>query len=121
MTTSLISVALGGALGASLRFLLGVALVRDGFPVAVLAANVLGCFVMGLVVVTLGRSGLDHWQPLLMTGLLGGFTTFSAFSLETLTLMERGDLAQAAIYVVLSVGGSLLAVVVGVSIARGVL
>ena len=116
--TSLLSVALGGALGASLRFLLGSALLREGFPVAILTCNVVGTFLMGLAAVLLGRHGLPHWQPFLLTGVLGGFTTFSAFSLETLTLVERGALGQALLYVAASVGLSLLALATGLWIAR---
>jgi CrcB protein len=111
-------VALGGALGASLRFLLGHALARDGFPVAILTCNVLGSFLMGLAAVLLARHGLPHWQPFLLSGLLGGFTTFSAFSLETMTMIERGATGQAALYVSASVGLSLLALTGGLALAR---
>ncbi|MGB3406256.1 MAG: fluoride efflux transporter CrcB [Jannaschia sp.] len=117
MTFPLVQVALGGALGASLRFLLGSALMRDGFPVAILAANVLGSFLMGLAVVWLGRNA-PEWQPFVMVGLLGGFTTFSAFSLETVTLLERGQVGQAAAYVGLSVGLSVAALALAVMMAR---
>jgi CrcB protein len=58
--------------------------------------------------------------PLLMTGMLGGFTTFSAFSLDALTIFERGQVGQAALYVIASVVLSLLAIVLGVMVARGV-
>ncbi|MGB3556742.1 MAG: CrcB family protein [Jannaschia sp.] len=120
MMQILLSVALGGALGATLRFGLGLALLRDGFPVAILVVNVLGSFAMGLAAILLFRHGLTQWQPFLMTGLLGGFTTFSAFSLETLTLAERGAWGQAGTYVALSVGLSLGAVAFGVWIGRAV-
>jgi CrcB protein len=116
--TPLFSVALGGALGAALRFLLGSVLARDGFPVAILTCNVLGSFAMGLAVVALGRHGLPQWQPFLVTGVLGGFTTFSAFSLETLTLIERGEIGQAVLYVAASVMMSLLALTAGLWLAR---
>ncbi|TFL19767.1 fluoride efflux transporter CrcB [Jannaschia formosa] len=114
----MISVALGGALGASLRHLIASALARDGFPVAILACNVLGSFAMGLLAVALVRHGLPQWQPFLLTGVLGGFTTFSAFSLETLTLVERGALAQAGLYVAASVGLSVMALAVGLWLGR---
>ena len=64
--------------------------------------------------------GLGHLSPFVMTGLLGGFTTFSAFSLETVTLFERGQVGAAALYVALSVGLSLAGLALGVWIARGV-
>ncbi|WP_179380645.1 fluoride efflux transporter CrcB [Jannaschia marina] len=118
MISSLISVALGGALGASLRFLVGTALLREGFPVAILTVNVLGSFLMGLAVVLTLRADLPHWQPFLLTGVLGGFTTFSAFSLETLDLIQRNEPVQAILYVSLSVGLSLLAIAAGLALAR---
>jgi CrcB protein len=70
--------------------------------------------------VVLAKKGGNVWAPFLMTGVLGGFTTFSAFSLDTLALFERGQVASAAGYVALSVGLSLAALVLGVYAARGV-
>lgn len=119
MTYPILSVAAGGALGAVLRFLCGAALARDGFPVAVLAVNVAGSFAMGLLAVAVLRAGLAGWQPFLMTGLLGGFTTFSAFSLETAALIERGQFGSAGLYVVLSVGLSVGGLMLGLVLARG--
>ncbi|MEM7488088.1 MAG: fluoride efflux transporter CrcB [Pseudomonadota bacterium] len=119
MMPPLLSVALGGAIGASARYLIGAQLARPGFPVAVLSANVVGSFLMGLLVVWLGTRGLKGWEPFLLTGVLGGFTTFSAFSLETVTLVERGQAAQAVGYVLASVGLSIGALALGVWIARG--
>ncbi|MCG6884077.1 MAG: fluoride efflux transporter CrcB [Silicimonas sp.] len=121
----LISVALGGALGASLRYLFGVGVFRllgpTSFPVAILAVNILGSFLMGVFVVLAAQRGLTHVSPFVMTGLLGGFTTFSAFSLEAMTLYERGDIGQAALYVALSVVLSILGLAVGMVVARSVL
>ncbi|MFZ5962629.1 fluoride efflux transporter CrcB [Thalassococcus sp. BH17M4-6] len=116
-------VALGGAIGASLRFLLGHAVLRivgPGFPVAIMGANILGSFLMGVFVVVAAQRGLGHLSPFVMTGLLGGFTTFSAFSLETVTLIERGQTGQALLYVAVSVIGSILALMAGLWLARGV-
>lgn len=122
MFGSLISVALGGALGASLRYLFGVGLFRivgpTSFPIAIVAVNIIGSFLMGVFVVVAAQRGLTHLSPLVMTGLLGGFTTFSAFSLEAVTLYERGDLAQAALYVGLSVVLSILGLMAGLAVAR---
>ncbi len=85
MMTSLTFVALGGALGASLRHLWATGVYRllggpGQFPVAILGANVLGSFLMGAFVVWAAQRGMTHLGPFVMTGLLGGFTTFSAFS-----------------------------------------
>lgn len=116
-------VGLGGALGAMARFLVGLAVLRlgaTGFPVAVLGVNVVGSFVMGLVVVWLGRTGQNAYAPFVMTGILGGFTTFSAFSLEAVTLYERGLVGQAAAYVGLSVTLSIVALGIGLWLGRGI-
>jgi CrcB protein len=124
MLGTLLSVAAGGALGASLRFLTGVGFLRligpTSFPVAIITVNVLGSFLMGVFVVLAAHRGLTHLSPFVMTGLLGGFTTFSAFSLETVTLYERGDVGQAALYVLASVVLSILGLVAGLAVARGI-
>ncbi len=122
MLTTLSQVALGGAIGASLRYLVGLGasrVVGHGFPWGTLAVNVAGSFAMGALVVWLAQKDSTRLAPLLATGVLGGFTTFSAFSLDALTLYERGQAAVAAAYVVASVALSLLAVVAGVAFARG--
>ncbi|MGB7318845.1 MAG: fluoride efflux transporter CrcB [Planktotalea sp.] len=116
-------VALGGALGSSLRYLMGLALLKAvpmSFPIGVLPVNVIGSFVMGLFVVFAHHKGFGAANLFVMTGLLGGFTTFSAFSLEAVTLMERGHLGQAALYVGLSVVLSILGLMAGLAIARGI-
>jgi len=118
-------VALGGAIGASLRYLTGIGLVRlfghQEFPIAIITVNVIGSFLMGAFVVAAAHRGLTHYSPFVMTGLLGGFTTFSAFSLETVNLIERGALGQASLYVALSVGVSVGALMLGLLAARGLL
>ncbi|MEM9395298.1 MAG: fluoride efflux transporter CrcB [Pseudomonadota bacterium] len=125
MMPALLQVALGGAVGASCRWLLGLAIVRHfGFtplPLAVMTANVLGSFLMGLFVVLAAQRGLTHLSPLVVTGLLGGFTTFSAFSLETVNLIERGQIGLAGWYVLLSVVLSVGGLMVGLWVARGLL
>jgi CrcB protein len=118
MIPPVLSVALGGALGATARYLVGAQLARPGFPVAVLCVNVAGSFLMGALVVWLRRQGLTGWEPFLLTGILGGFTTFSAFSLETVTLIERGAVMQAAVYVVASVVLSVAALALAVALVR---
>ena len=123
MFVTLAQVALGGAIGASARYLTGVAAIRligPGFPWATLIVNVLGSFAMGVLVVVLAHKSGTRMAPFLMTGLLGGFTTFSAFSLDALTLFERGQVWTAAIYVLCSVLLSLGAIFAAIIIARGV-
>lgn len=123
MFYTFLQVGIGGAIGAILRFGIGLAVIRfagSSFPLGVLSVNVIGSFLMGLCVVYLGTRGLTHLTPLLMTGVLGGFTTFSAFSLEAFTLFERGAIGQAALYVGASVVLSIAALVAGVMMARGV-
>ena len=126
MLSTTFQVALGGAIGAAARYLSGVGLARlfgpggspGGFPVGVLAVNVIGSGLMGLFVVVLARHGAAGLGPFLMTGILGGFTTFSAFSLEAVTLWERGAAGQAALYVGASVALSIGALVLGMALAR---
>ena len=115
MSQTLPLIALGGAIGSVLRYLLVGAI---GAPWGVAAVNVLGSFAIGVLFVLLDtRTG---WQLFLMTGLLGGFTTFSAFSLDTLKLVEQGQSLQAGLYVLLSVALSLIAVALGVALSRGI-
>ncbi|MEM1079154.1 MAG: fluoride efflux transporter CrcB [Pseudomonadota bacterium] len=125
MIPTLAQVALGGAVGASCRWLLGVWILRmtgpTAIPVAVMTANIVGSFIMGVFVVLAAHRGLTHLSPLVMTGLLGGFTTFSAFSLETVTLIERGQMGHAAFYVTASVCLSVGGLFAGLSLARAVL
>jgi CrcB protein len=73
---------------------------------------------MGALVVVLGQLSANRFAPLLMTGVLGGFTTFSAFSLDAVTLWERGETVPAAGYVMASVALSLAALVAGLTVAR---
>lgn len=122
MLLNLSLVALGGALGACLRYLCGLALLRAfaiSFPMGVLPVNVIGSFLMGLFVVYAHHKGYTLANLFVMTGLLGGFTTFSAFSLEVVTLMERGHMGQAAGYILASVVLSILGLMAGLALARG--
>lgn len=124
MIMTLSQVALGGAVGASLRYLTNVAVMRTfgpGFPLATVLVNVAGSFLMGVLVVLLAQKGGMRYAPLLMTGVLGGFTTFSAFSLDAFTIWERGQTALAAAYVAGSVILSILALAAGILTMRGVL
>lgn len=115
MITTVIQVALGGAIGAVARLFVGTAVT---FPFGTLSVNILGSFLMGLAFVGLAQAGMVRWVPLLMTGILGGFTTFSAFSLDTLRLYETGRIIAAGGYVLASVLLSVLALIAGVIIMR---
>lgn len=120
---NLLIVALGGAVGASLRHLVNLASLRafgPNFPWGTLTVNILGSFVMGVFVEwMIRRSGAPNELRLLIaTGLLGGFTTFSAFSLDVAVLWERGAALTASIYVVASVLLSIAALFAGLALAR---
>lgn len=120
MLGTLFQVALGGAIGASARYLTGFGAIRlmgPGFPWGTFAVNIIGSFLMGVLVTVLAHYG-NRAAPFLMTGLLGGFTTFSAFSLDALTLYERGQLWLAGLYVLASVLLSLAAIFAGVMATR---
>jgi CrcB protein len=124
MVSTLSLVALGGAIGASLRYLCGAGILRltqgSEVPMAIMTVNIIGSFLMGVFVVAAAQRGLTHWSPFVMTGVLGGFTTFSAFSLETMTLIERGQIGSAAIYVILSVALSVVGLALGLLLARSI-
>tara|TARA_R110002020_G_scaffold358559_15_gene571139 strand:- start:16017 stop:16397 length:381 start_codon:yes stop_codon:yes gene_type:complete len=124
MISTVSLVALGGAIGATCRYLAGVGMLRltgpMDFPLAVLTVNIVGSILMGIFVVAAVNKGLTQYSPFVMTGILGGFTTFSAFSLEAVTLMERGQITAAAAYVALSVGLSIGGLMLGLWIARGI-
>ncbi|MEM8702313.1 MAG: fluoride efflux transporter CrcB [Pseudomonadota bacterium] len=122
----LLLVMLGGAFGAGARHLVALASLRlfgTGFPVGTLTVNVVGSLAMGLLIGWLVKSDFQHIQTVryfIATGVLGGFTTFSAFSLDTSVLWERGDTVLAMVYVVASVLLSIAAVFGGLAIARQV-
>ena len=116
----LAAVAAGGALGATGRYLLGRALAGQGgsffhLPTGTLTANALGCFAAGLLMgwVSTRAAPSELMLAFLMTGILGGFTTFSAFSFETLRLAQGGFMAAAAFNVVMNLIVSLVGVVLG--------
>ena len=121
--SALIYVALGGAIGASARHVLGGAVMRmsgPDFPYGTMTANILGSFLMGVLVAWLAaRAGTDSAVRLFLgVGLLGGFTTFSAFSLEAIMLLEKKAYGLFMTYVGSSVILSLLALLLGLVIAR---
>lgn len=123
MATNMVAVAVGAAVGANLRFLLaGWVAARYGsaFPYGTLLINVLGSLLIG-VVLGLAAERVSLAEPLrllLVTGLLGGFTTFSTFSYETYGLIIGGNWPAAALYAALSMALGLLAVILGVTLVR---
>ncbi len=124
MLSNLLQVALGGAIGASARYLTNVTATRlfgHGFPWGTVIANIAGSFLMGVLVVVLARRGGTHLAPLLMTGMLGGYTTFSAFSLDAFTLYERGQIGLAAAYVAGTLVVGLAAIVAGILATRALM
>lgn len=119
-------VALGGAVGSVCRYLVGVGALRlmgPSFPWGTLAVNVAGSFAIGilaeLIVARFGASA--ELRLLLITGFLGGFTTFSAFALDAVTLFERGASLAAAAYLILSIGASIAAAIAGIGLMRSLL
>lgn len=120
-----LNVAAGGAIGAASRYQLGRAVTHwmgagMAFPWATLAVNVLGCFAMGLLFGWLARSGggSEATRLFVGVGLIGGFTTFSAFSLEMLQLIQRGSAGLAVTYAGISVAAGLGALYLGLMIMR---
>lgn len=120
----LLLVAAGGATGAVARYLVGIQATRafgTGWPVGTLLVNILGGLLMGVLVATLALKGgadQDRWRVLLGVGVLGGFTTFSAFSLEVALMIERRDWTSAFGYVAVSVAASVAALFAGMMLAR---
>jgi fluoride exporter len=115
-------IALGGAAGSVLRYLAGGAVQRMGgvgFPVGTLVVNVTGCLLIGaLSQHFMNTQTHPYMRAALITGFCGGYTTFSAFSLETAGLVEGGAYGKAAAYIVLSVALSILATFAGMAAVR---
>ena len=114
---------LGGALGAGARYLVSSAFLRlagSGFPWGTLAINLIGGLLMGVLVGVLARTsnGGEQARLLLGVGVLGGFTTFSAFGLETWLMIERGQTAIGFVYVAASVVGAVALTGIGLMLAR---
>ena len=118
----LLLVMLGGAIGAGARHLAGLGALRwigPGFPWATLFVNLIGSLFMGLLAGWLVRGGGSEATRLFFAvGILGGFTTFSAFSLETFSMLQRGDLGMAATYVIVSVIGGVALLFAGLLLMR---
>ncbi len=115
-------IALGGILGSLARFLIMSVWnpqTIDGFPTGTLAINVVGCLVIGMIVPVLeGHPREELLRPFIVTGMLGGFTTFSAFALESGEMLDAGEFALAGLYIGATVLLGMLAVPLGVRITR---
>ena len=120
---TVMAIALGGALGAVARHFIShwsVVALGNGFPWGTLTVNVVGCFALGVVVevMALVWSPAAEWRAFLTVGVLGAFTTFSAFTLDISIFHERGEMLQAILYVTVSVAGSIAAIFAGMSLTR---
>jgi fluoride exporter len=114
---------LGGGIGAALRHGINLAVARlvgTAFPYGTLMINITGSFIMGLVAAYFAFKGdaSQHWRLFLTTGILGGYTTFSAFSLDAALLYERGEMGMAALYVAASVALSIAGLFAGLALVR---
>lgn len=120
---TMIAIAAGGAVGAVLRHVLNSGLAQmlgSGFPYGILFANVLGSFVMGVLVTSFALfwDAPQAVKAFLTVGMLGAFTTFSAFSLDAVTLYERGAVGLSALYVVMSVTLAISGLLAGMALVR---
>jgi CrcB protein len=123
---SIFAVAVGGAIGSVLRYLFNIEVTKtlgSGFPWGILFVNVIGCFVMGVIAESfaLRFNVSQEVRSFIMTGIMGGFTTFSAFALDTGVLIERDAFGLAGLYVAASVAGSILALFLGLYAVRTIL
>jgi CrcB protein len=114
---------LGGGIGAALRHGVNLAVARllgTAFPYGTLMINITGSFIMGVVAAYFAFKGdaSQHWRLFLTTGILGGYTTFSAFSLDAALLYERGEMGMAALYVIASVTISIIGLFAGLALVR---
>jgi CrcB protein len=111
-------IGVGGAVGSMLRYGVGLWFSSARFPWATLSVNVVGSFVLGV----LFTYALSRWSTTIITGLavglIGGFTTFSTFAWESFTMTQAGEISRAAVYVVVSMVGGLLAALLGYAAGR---
>lgn len=116
-------VGLGGGLGSILRYLTSILTAKyyaNSFPLATFAVNIIGCFLIGLLIGLLGQNiqANQNLKLLFITGFCGGYTTFSAFASENITLMQNNNYGTAILYIGISVLTGLLAVWFGLAISK---
>ncbi len=115
-------IGLGSFIGGVLRYLISQAIhnkLNNGFPYGTLTVNIAGCFLIGVLFGLADRSGLSNeWKLFLATGVLGGFTTFSAFSYESIAMIRDGQLGSALIYIFCSILIGLLATWGGIALSQ---
>lgn len=123
MLKAILLVSIGGAVGSSMRYLTSVFMhkwVSQLYPWGTFIANMLGCFLIGIIMGYIAKIQLnsDDYKLLLVTGFCGGYTTFSAFALENYTLWQQGNVIAAFSYITISIIGGLLAVFCGFAITK---
>ena len=118
MIKNLLLVGLGGGIGSMLRYATGVLINTKYFPWSTLTVNIIGSFIIGVVfaISVKDESFLNNWKIFVATGICGGFTTFSAFSLENLNLLQSGKYSMAAIYIIVSIVLGIVAAFAGYKI-----
>ncbi len=118
----LIAIALGSCIGGLSRYALTIFIQNkflSSFPYGTLCVNIIGCFLIGIVFGLSERGNVSVlWRLFFITGCLGGFTTFSSFSIESIIMLRNGFLFQAFIYIIISVGAGLLATLAGLSLIK---
>jgi CrcB protein len=123
MIQSILLVGFGGAIGSILRFAISRVEVLIQFPILTLLINILGSFVIGLVIGVLGSSSDNNSQSIkqfVAIGFCGGFTTFSTFSFETVSLLESGKYLIGGLYILLSVSLCIIGTIIGLFIGRSI-
>ncbi len=120
MLKNFLLVGFGGMLGSMLRYLFAIVIKPSSFPFATLLVNIFGCLIIGILIgfTTKDASGYSHWKMFLATGVCGGFTTFSAFSLECVLLMEQQRYYAMLAYISLSIILGLAATFAGIQLAK---
>ena len=123
---SFVVVGLGGGLGSALRYLTGVVSApfadRYGTVVGTLTVNALGCLLIGFLASLIARNGsfAEYWRLFLLPGLLGGFTTYSAFAYESFSYIDKGEWGSALVYIAVTTLTGLLAVAIGAYLSNHV-